>query len=162
MLAGGAVAAAAGIAFGLTTVLGDGSGEAPAPPAAPSTRSAAPAAVVDLSARTLSLGGREVPVSSGKAGHPTRTGRMTVVAKYRTKRLDSASVGLGEQYDVTLPWVVELRADDGSVNYLVAMTYAEGAPGVRDATRGWIGLRRADAAWVYGRLRPGAVVSVQG
>ncbi|WP_051855191.1 L,D-transpeptidase [Streptomyces sp. NRRL B-1347] len=160
-LAGGAAVAVAALAFGLTGALGGGSDARPAPPAAPSTRSAAPAATVDLGARTLTLDGRRVPVSSGNASHPTATGRMTVVAKHRVKRLTSESVGLGDEYDVRLPWVVELRGPDGRANFLVAMTYAEGAPGTRDATRGSIGLRSADARWVYGRLSPGAVVTVR-
>ncbi|WP_172384434.1 L,D-transpeptidase [Streptomyces sp. MNP-20] len=161
-LAGGAAVAVAALALGLTSALGDGSDARPAPPAAPATRSAAaPAATVDLGSRTLALGGRSVPVSSGKESHPTRTGRMTVVAKYRMKRLTSESVGLGQEYDVSLPWVVELRGPDGRSNFILAMTYAEDAPGVRDATRGSIGLRSADARWVYERLEPGAVVTVR-
>ncbi|QDQ11831.1 L,D-transpeptidase [Streptomyces spectabilis] len=161
-LAGGAAVAVAALAFGLTSALDGGSDARPAPPAAPSTRSAAPAATVDLGTRTLTLDGRRVPVSSGSTSHPTRTGRMTVVAKHRVKRLTSESVGLGDEYDVKLPWVVELRGPDGRANFILAMTYAEGAPGVRDSTRGAIGLRSADARWVYGRLSPGAVVAVRG
>ncbi|MEV0504206.1 L,D-transpeptidase, partial [Streptomyces spectabilis] len=87
---------------------------------------------------------------------------MTVVAKHRVKRLTSESVGLGDEYDVKLPWVVELRGPDGRANFILAMTYAEGAPGVRDSTRGAIGLRSADARWVYEQLSPGAVVTVRG
>ncbi|MFI8927899.1 L,D-transpeptidase [Streptomyces sp. NPDC053474] len=161
-LAGGAAVAAAALAFGLTHAVRDGSDARPAPPAAPATRSAAaPAATVDLGSRTLALGGRSVPVSSGAESHPTPTGRMTVVAKYRVKRLTSESVGLGQEYDVSLPWVVELRGPDGRTNFILALTYAEDAPGERDATQGSIGLRSADARWVYEHLEPGAVVTVR-
>ncbi|WP_190140402.1 L,D-transpeptidase, partial [Streptomyces longispororuber] len=156
--------AAGALVFGLTAGFGGGSGDGgrPVPPAAPSTRSAAPDATVDLAARTLTVGDRRLPVSSGSARHPTEPGRMTVVAKHRTKRFASESVGLGKEYDVTLPWVLELRGPDGATTYVVAMTYAERAPGRQDTTRGWIGLRSADARWLYGRLARGSVLSVEG
>ncbi|MEU2558967.1 L,D-transpeptidase [Streptomyces longispororuber] len=163
---GGAAVAAGALVLGLTAGLGggsgDGSGGRPVPPAAPSTRSAAPDATVDLAGRTLVVGDRRLPVSSGSARHPTEPGRMTVVAKHRTKRFTSESVGLGKEYDVTLPWVLELRGPDGATNYVVALTYAEQAPGRQDTTRGWIGLRPADAQWLYGHLDPGSVLSVEG
>ncbi|MFD9908670.1 L,D-transpeptidase [Streptomyces sp. NPDC059063] len=159
---GGAVVACGALVFGLTVGLGDGSDGRPSRPAAPAVSSPGAVGTVDLAQRVLALRGREVPVSSGRVGHPTVSGRMTVVAKYRTKRFSSESVGLGSEYDVTLPWVVELRAGDGRVNYLVALTYAEKSVGEADTTRGWIGMRSRDAKWVYGELELGAVVEVEG
>ncbi|UUU23590.1 L,D-transpeptidase [Streptomyces sp. DSM 40750] len=48
------------------------------------------------------------------------------------------------------------------VVYIAALTYEEKAPGNYDTTPGWIGLRTADARWLYERLRRGALVEIQG
>ncbi|MFJ9152831.1 L,D-transpeptidase [Streptomyces sp. NPDC102270] len=160
--AGTAVAAAgAAVVLAFTTGLGGGTEQRPAT-AASDTPSPRPAATVDLSRRLLTIAGRELAVSSGTARHPTPTGLMTVTAKFPTKTMDSAALGLGkgDGYEITLPWVVELRTADGRTNYVVALTWNEKAPGTSDVTQGWIGLRTADAKWLYAKLKPGMVLSV--
>lgn len=159
-LAGTAAAVVAAVVLGLTTVLGGGPEQRPAAAASDTTPSTLPAATVDLSRRLLTIAGHELPVSSGTAQHPTPTGLMTVTAKFPTKTMDSAALGLGGGYDLTLPWVVELRTADGRTNYVVALTYDEQAPGKLDVTHGWIGLRTADAKWLYAKVKPGMVLSV--
>ena len=160
-LAGAAVAAVvAAVVLGFTTGLGGGTGQHPAAAASDTTPSTRPAATVDLSRRLLTIAGRELPVSSGTAQYPTPTGLMTVTAKFPTKAMDSAALGLSTGYDLTLPWVVELRTADGRTNYVVALTYDEKAPGKSDVTHGWIGLRTADAKWLYAKVKPGMVLGV--
>ncbi|MFI6929579.1 L,D-transpeptidase [Streptomyces sp. NPDC050287] len=159
-LAGTAVAAVvAAVVIGFTTGLG---GTEQRPAAAASGTAPSPAATVDLSRRLLTIAGRELAVSSGRAQYPTPTGLMTVTAKFPTKTMDSAELGLGNGngYDLTLPWVVELRTADGRTNYVVALNYDEKAPGKSDVTHGWIGLRTADAKWLYAQVKPGMVLSV--
>ncbi|AXE86821.1 L,D-transpeptidase [Streptomyces sp. Go-475] len=167
--AGGAAAVALALAGGLALAFTGHDGARTAPPAAASaTATSRPSppqpqratAAVDLTRHELTLSGRRLPVSGGTAQHPTPTGRMTVVAKYPERRLPGAAVGLGQEYDVTMRWVVELRAADGTTNYLVALTYDEQAPGERDVTHGWIGLRSADAKWCYQLLQPGDIVRI--
>ncbi|MFF4398176.1 L,D-transpeptidase [Streptomyces sp. NPDC001480] len=167
----GAVAGTvAAVAVVLTLVLRPGGPEAgrTSPPAARPTGTSsprvAPDARVDLSTRLLAVGGRELPVSSGLPGAPTPTGRMTVIAKTRTRLVSPKEIGMraGSGYRYTLPLVIRLRADDGKETYLAAMPYDEKAPGNRDVTTGWIGLRSSDAKWLYGRLRLGAVVDIVG
>ncbi|WP_405730682.1 L,D-transpeptidase [Streptomyces sp. NBC_01537] len=159
-LAGTAAAVVATVVLGFTTGLGGGTGQRPAAAASGTTPSTRPAATVDLSRRLLTIAGRELPVSSGTFQYPTPTGLMTVTAKFPTKAMDSAALGLAGAYDVTLPWVVELRTADGRTNYVLALTYDETAPGKSDVTHGWIGLRTADAKWLYARVKPGMVLSV--
>ncbi|MEU6993642.1 L,D-transpeptidase [Streptomyces sp. NPDC046465] len=130
----------------------------PAPVATEGARE--PAATVDLSRHRMTLGGRELPVSAGTAQHPTPTGRMTVVATHRKLRMTAQTVGL-DKYDMTLPWVVELRTPDGDINHIVALTYNEKAPGHMDVTQGWIGLRTDDARTLHDRLEPGDVITVR-
>ncbi|MEV3967925.1 L,D-transpeptidase [Streptomyces sp. NPDC050698] len=168
--AGGAAAVALALAGGLAMAFTD-DGTRQAPPAAASASAplqpsparphrAKATATIDLTQHELALSGRRLPVSGGTAQHPTPTGRMTVVAKYAERRMTAGTVGLGDEYDIALRWVVELRAADGTTNYLVALSFNEQAPGERDVTQGWIGLRSADAKWCYELLRPGDTVRI--
>ncbi|MFE1961406.1 L,D-transpeptidase [Streptomyces sp. NPDC059479] len=171
VLAGGAAAAVGVLVFALTANVGGQTTEERAIPAdtASSASQASPVSLVgtaDLARRLLTVAGRELPISSGTAEGFTPQGRMTVVAKYRTKRMPADGMGTGKdmggEYEVTLPWVIELRTPDNRTNYVVAMTYNESAPGRLDATHGWIGLRSVDAEWLYEQLRPGEVLVVEG
>ncbi|MFI7317255.1 L,D-transpeptidase [Streptomyces venezuelae] len=163
-VAAGVTLATAAVAVTVVAGLLTGSDDAPRPhrkPAPVATDSArAPAATVDLARHRMTLDGRELPVSAGTAAHPTPTGRMTVVATYPEKRMTAANVGL-DKYDLTLPWVVELRTPDGGTNYVVALTYNEKAPGDMDVTKGWIGLRTEDARTFHDRVEPGDVITVR-
>ncbi|WP_052744155.1 L,D-transpeptidase [Streptomyces odonnellii] len=167
-LAGGAVAAGA-VVVALTVGFGagqDGPAERAATPAASRGAPAPLAGTADLSRRLLTVAGRELPISSGALKAPTPTGRMTVTAKYLNKRMPTEGMGagavVGREYEVRLPWVIELRTPDNRTNYIVAMTYNESAPGRQDTTHGWIGLRSSDAEWLYERLRPGDILAVEG
>ncbi|MFH0518045.1 L,D-transpeptidase [Streptomyces sp. M41] len=159
--AAGAAAVALALAGGLAVTFADRDGTRPAPPAVTAEQPRpTTAATVDLTRRELVLSGRRLPVSGGTAEHPTPTGSMTVAAKFPERRMSGGTVGLGDEYDIAMRWVVELRAADGTTTYLVALSYDEEAPGRRDVTHGWIGLRTADAKWAYQQLKPGDTVRV--
>ncbi|MFI5687266.1 L,D-transpeptidase [Streptomyces sp. NPDC051636] len=134
----------------------------PRPTGTPTPQAAVPDARVNLSTRLLVAGGRKLPVSSGGARTPTPTGRMTVTSMTDAELVSGKEIGMESVYTYKLPWVIRLRADDGTSTYLAAMPYDEKAPGNYDITSGWIGLRFSDAEWLYGQLRPGAVVEIAG
>ncbi|MER7689534.1 L,D-transpeptidase [Streptomyces sp. NPDC097610] len=127
-----------------------------APPSSPSP--AAPVATVDLSRRVLTVAGRELPISSGSVRYPTATGRMMVVTKDSVRAL---SLFVGKDLE-KVAWVIGLRAADGTTNFVGTLTGDEKAPGHYDVTTGWIGLRHADAVWLYKQLEPGAVIEIRG
>ncbi|MFE2681805.1 L,D-transpeptidase [Streptomyces mirabilis] len=127
-----------------------------APPSTPSP--AAPDATVDLSRRMLTVAGRELPISSGSVRYPTAGGRMMVVSKDSVKALSM----FAGKYMEKVAWVIGLRAADGTTNFVGTLTGDEKAPGNYDVTTGWIGLRRADAVWLYKQLEPGAVIEIRG
>ncbi|MCF3123291.1 L,D-transpeptidase [Streptomyces arenae] len=160
--AGAALATAAvavTVTAGLLSGPDDHRRERPAPVATDGTTR--PAATVDLSRRVMTVAGRVLPVSAGSTRHPTPTGPLTVVATHRERRMPAGDFGLGGEYDLKLPWVVELRTPDGRTTYAVALTFDEKAPGTRDITRGWLGLRSEDAKWLHDRLEPGDVIAVE-
>ncbi|MFC9634057.1 L,D-transpeptidase [Streptomyces mirabilis] len=127
-----------------------------APPSTPSP--AAPDATVDLSRRMLTVAGRDLPISSGSVRYPTATGRMMVVTKDSVRTL---SLFAGKDLQ-KVAWVIGLRAADGTTNFVGTLTSDEKAPGNYDVTTGWIGLRHADAVWLYKQLEPGAVIEIRG
>ncbi|MFG2476687.1 L,D-transpeptidase [Streptomyces fagopyri] len=164
--------AAASLAVLLALNLGDGgTRERPSPaasptappsasPTAPPSTPVAVGATVDLARRVLTAAGRDMPISAGMPGHRTPMGRMAVVAKEDVRLVPAVEVGLKGVYGLKVSWVVELRAADGTTNFVGALSADQKAPGNYDVTGGWIGLRPADAQWLYGQLDPGAVVEV--
>jgi lipoprotein-anchoring transpeptidase ErfK/SrfK len=172
--AAGATAAGA-LALVLTVALTGGRDAGSTPPAASYTKPTPPAtaeapdqaspatvaATVDLGRREMSVEGRTLPISSGSVKTPTPTGLMTVTAKYRAATVPGDSAGWNG-YDVKGTWVMRLRTPDDRTNYLLALSWDEKAPGNYDRTGGVIGLRRADAMWLYEALKPGSVVEVVG
>ncbi|MFF8293395.1 L,D-transpeptidase [Streptomyces sp. NPDC016309] len=159
----GLVAAVVAVVVPLT-LGGDPAPETGGRPERPATAAPTPPEVarVDLSRRVLSAAGRDLPVTSGKAGHRTPVGSFTVSAKHASKRVSGTEVGMSGAYTTVLPYVIELRSAGGAVTRIAAIPHHEQAPGTLDVTPGWIGLRPADAAWLYGNLDPGDVVTVTG
>ncbi|MFF6996183.1 L,D-transpeptidase [Streptomyces sp. NPDC008313] len=130
----------------------------------PSVTSAAPRArpdaTIDLTRRVLTVDGRRLPVTSGAARTPTVTGRMTVTGRQETRLLPSEEAGPEGAY-VKVPWVIRFSGRAGEPNFIGALTYDRKVVGVHDVTSGWIGLRDADAKWLYERLGPGSVIDVE-
>ncbi|WP_405924656.1 L,D-transpeptidase family protein [Streptomyces sp. NBC_00035] len=156
--------AAAALALVVILNLGGDTERHPSPAASPTgtpTTPATPDASVDLFRRVVTVAGRELPLSSGSPLTPTRAGRMTVTAKVTMKLVPAEELRF-EGYDMKLPWFIELRASDGKTNYIAGLTYDEKAPGYYNTTSGWIGLRENDAEWLYGQLKEGSVVDIEG
>ncbi|WP_369394847.1 L,D-transpeptidase [Streptomyces sp. CG1] len=162
----GGTAAVAAVALALVLGLGgSGTGRQDMPATRPTrtlTRQPAPDIEVDLSSRLLVAGGRSMPVSSGLARTPTPTGRMTVISRVPVTVVSGAVVGRPHDFRYKVPWVIRLRADDGTTTAVFGMATDDTVPGVFDLTSGWIGLRTADAKWLYDRLPTGSVVDIKG
>ncbi|MFE6175230.1 hypothetical protein [Streptomyces sp. NPDC056464] len=118
--------------------------------------SAAPAPVsgtLSLPERTLTVGGRVLPVLSAFDGRTRLTGSLTVTAKHTERDLvvDVPSEG---PLKVNVPYVVELRDTQGRL-LRVGMYTKPLALGDPDTTGDWLGLDGADAKWFYSRVRLG-------
>ncbi|MFI6335998.1 L,D-transpeptidase [Streptomyces sp. NPDC050535] len=156
--------ALAALALVVSLNLGGGTDGHATPAASPTGTPSIPApadATVDLSRRVMTVAGRELPLSSGASKTPTATGRMTVTGKKSTNVVPGDDL-VDSTYDLKVFWYVELRAPDGTTNYIAALSFDEMAPGNYDRTSGWIGLRSTDAQWLYGQLAVGSVIDVEG
>ncbi|MEU2063751.1 L,D-transpeptidase [Streptomyces sp. NPDC013455] len=166
--AAGLVVAGAAVLAG--TALLD-SGDRPAPPPAATATTTAPAPPpspedgtvrdlrIDLTALELRAGGRTFPLSAPGMNQPFRddaVGRVT--ERLRSVRFSSSPTGVVEQHD----WVLAFQGPQGERHFVYGADGTADVPGRRPSTLGLIGLRTADARWLYEHTAVGARVTVTG
>ncbi|MFE9256960.1 Ig-like domain-containing protein [Streptomyces sp. NPDC006879] len=121
---------------------------------------------VDLDTKQLTLqrDGRtlqQIPISAGTPGGQKASwqGKLVVMAKEGTIRMDSQTVGLGDAYD---------KMVDYSMRLTWSGMYAHAAPwnnnnfGRANASSGCVGMSDANAAKVYGQVQVGDPFEVVG
>ncbi|MFF8772876.1 Ig-like domain-containing protein [Kitasatospora sp. NPDC015120] len=130
---------------------------------------------VDLDAHTLTVragrGGRTVStlkVSGGDAGHPTYRGVLVVSEKYKVTRMNSQTVGMGDEYDIKdVPHAMRLTS---SGTFLHGNYWADPSVfGTANTSHGCIGLADAKggtsgetpAGWLFEHSVPGDVFEVK-
>ncbi|WP_344442014.1 L,D-transpeptidase, partial [Kitasatospora nipponensis] len=127
---------------------------------------------VDLDAHTLTVrqDGRVVrtlPVSAGNADHRTYQGVMVISEKSAVTRMNSQTVGMGDEYDIKdVPHAMRLTA---SGTFLHGNYWADpGIFGSANTSHGCVGLADArggspdsPAGWLFGHSLLGDVVEVR-
>ena len=121
---------------------------------------------VDLDSHQLTLERngetvRRIPVSGGTPGGDKRSwhGTAVLMAKEGTINMNSETVGLGNAYD---------KMVDYSMRLTWSGMYAHAAPwnarffGSANHSSGCIGMSDANAAWLYGQVRPGDPFEISG
>ncbi|WP_445397322.1 L,D-transpeptidase [Streptomyces sp. LE64] len=104
---------------------------------------------------------RSLPMSAGTPGGKKRSwgGTTVLMAKEGTIRMNSETVGLGNAYD---------KMVDYSMRLTWSGMYAHAAPwnaahfGNANRSSGCLGLSTENAAWLYGKVRPGDPFEVSG
>ncbi|MEV7777410.1 Ig-like domain-containing protein [Kitasatospora sp. NPDC088351] len=130
---------------------------------------------VDLDAHTLTVragqGGtvvRTLKVSGGSPDHSTYRGALVVSEKYKVTRMNSQSVGMGDEYDIKdVPHAMRLTASGTFVhgNYWAdprvfgTANTSHGCIGLADAKGG--GSRETPAGWLFEHTIPGDVIEVK-
>ncbi|GAA2982196.1 Ig-like domain-containing protein [Streptomyces lactacystinicus] len=129
---------------------------------------------VDLDAHTLTVragqGGpvvRVLKVSGGSRDHSTYRGVMVVSEKYKVTRMDSQTVGMGDEYDIKdVPHAMRLTTSGTFVhgNYWAdqrvfgAANTSHGCIGLADAKGG--ASKDSPAGWLFEHTIPGDVLEV--
>ncbi|MFJ8472840.1 Ig-like domain-containing protein [Kitasatospora sp. NPDC094011] len=130
---------------------------------------------VDLDAHTLTVragaGGKVVKVlkvSGGSPDHSTYRGVMVVSEKYKVTRMNSQSVGMGDEYDIKdVPHAMRLTT---SGTFVHGNYWAEpGVFGTANTSHGCIGLadskggtgKDTPAGWLFEHTVPGDVLEVK-
>ncbi|MEU0253140.1 hypothetical protein ABZ299_11640 [Streptomyces sp. NPDC006184] len=118
---------------------------------------------LDLSRRTLTFGGRTMPVLSESDALRGAESPMTVVAKEDPRQLSHhvspRDPTIGPTV-VTVRYVVELRDGQGRRHYVGLFSPQLKTLSDDDSSGGWIGLGAADIKWFYARIHPGDALSV--
>ncbi|MER6302140.1 Ig-like domain-containing protein [Kitasatospora sp. NPDC001539] len=130
---------------------------------------------VDLDAHTLTVragpGGKMLKVlkvSGGSPEHPTYRGVLVVSEKYRVTRMNSQTVGMGDEYDIKdVPHAMRLTA---SGTFVHGNYWADpGVFGTANTSHGCIGLadvkggasKDSPAGWLFEHTIPGDVLEVR-
>lgn len=107
---------------------------------------------------------RTIPISAGKAGYATRSGTKIIMEKYRVKRMDSTTVGIGKNspdyYNIPdVRWAMRVTY---SGEFIHGAPWSVADQGEANVSHGCVGMSLADAHWLYERSRRGDVVFVTG
>ncbi|WP_328296668.1 Ig-like domain-containing protein [Streptomyces sp. NBC_00435] len=104
---------------------------------------------------------RTIPVTTGKAGFLTRSGIKVVLGKEYKVRMRGDTVGIkrgtSEFYDLPVFYATRVT---WSGEYVHAAPWSVEAQGEENVSHGCTGMSTADAAWFFGTVREGDVVSV--
>jgi lipoprotein-anchoring transpeptidase ErfK/SrfK len=107
---------------------------------------------------------RRVPISAGKPGFETRSGTKIVMEKFRKKRMDSRTIGIGRNdpnfYNIPdVYWALRVTY---SGEFVHGAPWSVADQGEANVSHGCVGMSLEDAKWLYERSRRGDVVKVTG
>ncbi len=107
---------------------------------------------------------RTTPITTGKPGFTTRSGVKVIIEKFRTKRMNSETVGIAagsaEAYDIDdVEYAMRVTY---SGEFLHAAPWSVGSQGYANVSHGCTGMSTADAAWIYNISKRGDVVEYTG
>ncbi|MFF9085871.1 hypothetical protein ACF1BE_05560 [Streptomyces sp. NPDC014991] len=114
---------------------------------------------VDLTTLRLRAGGRTFSVSAPGMNQPFRGDSVArVTARHRHARFSSSPTGVVERHD----WVLAFLGSRQEPHFLYGTGGTVDVPGRRPSTLGLIGLRTADARWLYEHTAVGAKITITG
>ncbi|MBA3781627.1 MAG: L,D-transpeptidase family protein [Nocardioides sp.] len=107
---------------------------------------------------------KTTPITTGKAGFTTRSGVKVIMEKFRSRRMNSETIGIAndsaEGYD--LDDVEYAMRVTYSGEFLHAAPWSVGSQGQANVSHGCTGMSTADAKWLYDRSKRGDVVEYTG
>ncbi|WP_405497034.1 Ig-like domain-containing protein [Streptomyces sp. NBC_00096] len=119
------------------------------------------AAAHEMTVRRNGTTVRTIPVTTGKAGFLTRSGVKVVLGKEYKVRMRGDTVGIkrgtSEFYDLPVFYATRVT---WSGEYVHAAPWSVESQGEENVSHGCTGMSTEDAAWFFGTVREGDVVSV--
>ncbi|MFC8425983.1 Ig-like domain-containing protein [Streptomyces sp. NPDC057236] len=105
---------------------------------------------------------KQIPVTTGKPGFETRNGVKVVLAKERSVRMRSTTVGIAEgsaeSYDLDVQFATRVT---WSGEYVHAAPWSVGSQGYDNVSHGCVGMSTDDAQWFFDTVREGDIVKVE-
>ncbi|MFT3871367.1 MAG: Ig-like domain-containing protein [Nocardioides sp.] len=107
---------------------------------------------------------RTIPITTGKPGFTTRSGTKVIIEKYRTKRMNSETVGIpqgsADAYDIDdVEYAMRVTY---SGEFIHAAPWSVGSQGYANVSHGCTGMSTANAGWLYAMSKRGDVVEYTG
>ncbi len=107
---------------------------------------------------------KTTPITTGKAGFTTRSGVKVIMEKFRSRRMNSETIGIAndsaEGYDLDdVEYAMRLTY---SGEFLHAAPWSVGSQGQANVSHGCTGMSTSDAKWIYDRSKRGDVVEYTG
>ncbi|WP_326599448.1 L,D-transpeptidase [Streptomyces sp. NBC_01803] len=121
-------------------------------------------AVADISAHTMTVSRngeelRTLPITTGKEGFRTRSGKKVVLGREAQVRMTGTSIGIpagsADSYDLNVEWAARLT---WSGEYVHGAPWSVGSQGVDNVSHGCTGLSTENARWFYELVKPGDIV----
>jgi lipoprotein-anchoring transpeptidase ErfK/SrfK len=107
---------------------------------------------------------RTIPITAGKDGFTTRSGVKLIMEKFRTKRMDAATVGIkpGDPNYYNISDVQWAQRVTNSGEFIHGAPWSAGSQGSANVSHGCVGMSLKDAAWYFSQTLRGDPVVVTG
>jgi lipoprotein-anchoring transpeptidase ErfK/SrfK len=107
---------------------------------------------------------RTIPITAGKDGFTTRSGVKLIMEKFRTKRMDAATIGIkpGDPNYYNISDVQWAQRVTNSGEFIHGAPWSGGSQGSANVSHGCVGMSLANASWYYSQTLRGDPVIVTG
>ncbi len=107
---------------------------------------------------------RTIPITGGKPGFETRSGKKVLMEKFASLKMDAASVGISkndpEYYNI--PDVKYALRETDSGEFIHAAPWSVSSQGKANVSHGCIGVSTENGAWLFKNCRVGDLIEVTG
>jgi lipoprotein-anchoring transpeptidase ErfK/SrfK len=107
---------------------------------------------------------RTIPITAGKDGFTTRSGVKVIMEKFRTKRMDAATIGIkpGDPNYYNISNVQWAQRVTSSGEFIHGAPWSSGSQGSANVSHGCVGMSLKDGAWFFSQTLRGDPVTVVG
>jgi lipoprotein-anchoring transpeptidase ErfK/SrfK len=107
---------------------------------------------------------KTIPITGGKPGFVSRSGKKVLKEKFSTLRMNSETVGISktspDYYDLSNVQYAMRETDSGE--FVHAAPWSVGSQGKANVSHGCIGVSTANGAWLFANCKVGDLINVTG